>query len=199
MPAPDYHNYHKKVVSAAGRVDTDATPAQREALNFRQGTVFVHGLSIAIENPKGSYRCGVGENGKAWRRIMSAHYGRIKRTEGRDGEPVDVFIGDHPKSQLVFVISQLNADGSLDEHKVVMGTFNGNDARDLYLSHYPEGWKENRLGEIRGYTMKQFKKWLQTDAPIKSSRQSNKTAAIIDYRSVADRYPDLGLAAILNG
>jgi hypothetical protein len=176
MPAPDYHNYDRKVERAARRVDTEPTLAQREALNYRQGTVHVHGLTIAIENPKGSVRRGVGPDGKPWARTMVAHYGRIKRTVGRDGEPVDVFLGPDPDSQLVFVIDQLESSGDLGEHKVMLGCRNYPKARQLYLTHYPPNWARTNLGAIRGMTMPQFRRWLDSEAPVKK-RKPIKSAA----------------------
>lgn len=178
MPAPDFHNYDAKVDRAARRVDTDATDAQREAGNYRSGLVHMHGLSIVIECPKGSTRTGVGKDGKRWEKAMHAHYGRIKRTVGHDGEPVDVFIGDHPQSQLVFVVSQLTEDGDLDEHKCMLGTRHLREAKDTYLKHYPENWERTRLGEVRGMLMSDFKEWLASNHPVKNRRKSAGDEAV---------------------
>jgi hypothetical protein len=174
VPAADFASYPGKVETAAGRVDTDASDAQREALNYRHGRAHLHGLDVMIEVPKGAVRTGVGADGSRWSRRMHAHYGRIKRTVGRDGEPVDVFIGDHPDSQLVFVMSQLQASGDLDEHKCVLGCKNLTEARELYLCHYPANWARTRLGEVRGMTMADFKRWLASEAPVK--RRTKRSA-----------------------
>lgn len=172
MPAADFDNYHKRLSRAAGETETEVTDAQREAGNYKAGTLHFHGLTVKIENPLGSVRRGVGKDGKRWQRVMRAHYGRIKRTVGMDGEPVDVFIGSHPSSQLAFVISQLTDDGDLDEHKCVLGVRNGKEARELYLAHYPDGWADDRMGEVRGMFMPQFKAWLKTDNPVKARRKA---------------------------
>jgi hypothetical protein len=171
--------YADAVARHADRVHAAATPAQREANNFRQGHPWVHGLPLAIEYRKGEYRTGRGGDGKAWKRQMTCHYGRIKRTVGLDGEPVDVFLGDHPASPMVFVVSQLDADGNLDEHKVMMGFRTAADARRGYLSNYPAGWEKTRLGEIRGYYVTQFKQWLKSDDPVKN--RAAKAAAVPDW------------------
>lgn len=174
-----YHEYAGRLARAYKDVDTDATHAQREAMRARVGRCHIHGLDIRVEYPPGAYRTGVGADGKTWSRKMVAAYGRIKRTVGRDGEPVDVFIGEHPESQLVFVVDQLDAGGNLDEHKVVLATRNYQEARDLYLAHYPPGWADDRLGEVRGFHMPQFRRWLKTDAPKKNRAKSKSAADLI--------------------
>jgi hypothetical protein len=170
--SPEFDTYPDKIERAAGRVDLEASRAQREALNYRHGIAHVHGMTLMIEWPEGSTRVGAGAGGKVWRRKMKCHYGRIKRTVGLDGEPVDVFLGPHPESELVYVVSQLTGDGDLDEHKVMLGTRNLREARDLYLAHYPEDWAETRLGEIRGMTMRDFRRWLESSAPVKNRRKA---------------------------
>jgi len=189
MPAADYHNYARKVETAARRVDLDATDAQREAGNARVGKAYVHGLELAIERPKGSVRTGTAADGTTWSRRMQAHYGRINRTVGRDGEAVDVFLGDHPKSQLVFVVSQLHADGNLDEHKCMLGYTCHPDAKAAYLAHYPDNWERTRLGEIRGMLMDEFKQWLVSDAPKKTPTRK-RAHALADH-------PDPASAALV--
>ena len=168
--------YGKIVEEAAKRIDPNATSAQREALNFRHGHVHIHNLPIGVEWAKGDTRTGVDKDGKSWSRKMHAHYGRVKRTLGKDGDPVDVYIGDQPSSQIVFVISQLDSEGNLDEHKCILGTTNLAEAKKLYLSHYPDGWENERLGEIRMMVMPQFKKWLKSNAPVKN--KSSKKAFV---------------------
>ncbi len=186
MPAPDFHNYADKLHRAASRVDENPTDAQREALNYRQGKVFMHGLDIAIEYKKDSYRSGTDSSGKKWTRKMNAHYGRLRNTIGEDDEPVDVFIGSHPTSQLVFVISQLDDEGNLDEHKCLLCCINVKEAKDLYLSHYPDNWEDKHLGEIRTMTMPTFKKWLKTKYPVKNkkSKQAFIEVPVTDVNSV---------------
>ena len=170
MPELAFHTYAKKILRAASRVNTGATDAQREALNYRHGKANIHGLEIMIEYPKGSIRRGTNKEGKKWERVMQSHYGRLRRTVGLDGENVDVFIGEHPESQLVYVIDQLDEDGNLDEHKVVIGTRNVAEARKVFLDNYPKDWKDKYLGQMRGMTMQQFKEWLKSNSPVKNKK-----------------------------
>jgi len=161
--AMDKDRYERRqdrtIREAAEYTETDPTDAQIKAGNYKKGRFSWNGMQIVIENPRGSVRRGVSGNGSIWRRDMTAHYGYISGTKGTDGDQVDVFMGRNPESEVVFVICQTNADGSFDEHKCVLGCTNERKARDLYLSHYPKGWK---CGEVKAMTVKQFKEWVDS-------------------------------------
>jgi N12 class adenine-specific DNA methylase len=137
----------------------EPTAAQKEAGNYRKGHTRIHGLDIAIENPAGSKRSGTDAKGKEWSVDMQDHYGYIKRTEGADGDHVDVFIGQNPASQKVFVVDQYKADGSFDEHKVVFGANDLDDAIETYSRNYSAGWN---VGPVAEMSVDEFKDWLKT-------------------------------------
>jgi hypothetical protein len=149
----------RTIREAAEYTESDPTDAQIKAGNYKKGRFSWNGMQIVIENPRGSVRRGVASNGEIWKRDMTAHYGYISGTKGTDGDQVDVFMGRNPESEVVFVICQTNADGSFDEHKAILGTTNERKARDLYLSHYPKGWK---CGKVVAMTVAQFKEWLNS-------------------------------------
>lgn len=159
MPAT--HPYHARLRAAARQIDPSPTPAQIEAGNHRLGHVHIHGLNITIETAKGQVRSKIGKDGKRWSRTMKHAYGRIRRTEAADGDHVDVFIGDHPNTEAVYVIDQLKADGSFDESKAMLGFLSADDAKEGYLKHYPKGWKG--LGAITPLFMHDFKEWVYSD------------------------------------
>lgn len=144
----------------------EPTEAQKEAGNYKLGKIKVHGLNISIENPEGSTRSGTSPDGKQWSNTMGAHYGYLAKTEGADGDHVDVFIGDNPESEKVWIIDQVNQDGSFDEHKVLLGFKNKMLAREAYTSSYDKGWT---VGPITAMSIDQFKDWLQGDTtkPLK--------------------------------
>lgn len=146
---------------AAEATNTDPSDKQKEAGNYRKGKVKIHGLTIAIENPKGSTRTGTDEDGRDWSQRMAAHYGELSRSEGADGDAVDVFIGPDPEAEIAFVIDQVNRDGSFNEHKCLLGYLNEQAAREGYLANYEPGWKG--LGAITPMTVPQFKAWLTGD------------------------------------
>ena len=70
----------------------EPTDAQKKAGNYKVGRIKLGGLDISIENPQGSVRRGVDEDGKAWENRLQHHYGYIRGTEGNDGDHVDAFI-----------------------------------------------------------------------------------------------------------
>lgn len=95
-----------KIDKAAAKADTSPTEAQKKAGNYQKGHINVQGFDITIENPAGSERSGIDGDGRAWSITMQNHYGYFKRTEGKDGDQIDVFVGTNPESETVFVIDQ---------------------------------------------------------------------------------------------
>lgn len=166
----DDQGLRDRIAKAEGQTDTNPSEAQKESENYRKGKVTIHGLTVAIENPKGSTRKGVSKSGKAWETTMANSYGYIlKHVSEADGDHVDVFLGDHPESELVFVVDQVSPEsGRFDEHKVLMGFTNESDARSGYLNNYDKSWKG--LGDITSLTIEQFRGWLKkgdTSKPLK--------------------------------
>ncbi|MDA1378653.1 hypothetical protein PCI56_00820 [Plesiomonas shigelloides subsp. oncorhynchi] len=107
---------------------------------------------------------------------MAHDYGYIKRTEGADGDHVDAFIGDNPESQSVYVVDQRNADGTFDEHKVMLGFDDEASARAGYLANYSKGWKG--LGDIRAMTMDEFKGGLKRATLLDQQQKPLRQAMI---------------------
>ncbi|WP_275689486.1 hypothetical protein [Nitrosomonas oligotropha] len=104
--------------------------------NYKVGRVSLHGLSIAIEQPRGTYRTGIDQKtGKRWSSRMAAHYGYISRTKGADGDGVDCFVGPYPQSETAYAISQY-IDGRFDEHKIMLAFPDEESARNAYLHSY---------------------------------------------------------------
>lgn len=156
------------------KVDTNPTEAQKEAGNYKKGHIKVDGLNITIEQPKGSIRRGTDANGKQWESEMHNTYGYIRGTESVDGDHIDIFLSDNPTAGNVFVVDQINKDGSFDEHKVMYGFSDMESAKRAYLSNYEEGWQG--LGSITEVKKEDFKKW------IDSSKR--KTKPFAEYTSV---------------
>ncbi|WP_429170156.1 LPD38 domain-containing protein [Aeromonas rivipollensis] len=158
----------RQIEAARAEVAPEPTEAQREAGNYKKGHIKLQGLDIALENPKGSARSGTDQDGKAWHSTMAHDYGYIKRTLGADGDHVDVFIGDQPDSETVYVVDQVDPKtGKFDEHKVMMGFSDEQAAREGYLGNYEAGWKG--LGAIKAMPVESFKRWVSegdTKSPI---------------------------------
>ena len=157
-----------------GGMKSEPTEAQKAAGNYKMEHRRVDGHNISIENPKGSVRRGTGADGKQWESTMQNDYGYIRGTEGVDGDHIDVFLSDTPEQGDVFVVDQVNKDGSFDEHKVMYGFPSVEAAREAYLSNYEQGW--TGLGAITQVSKDEFKKWVQ------SSRR--KTKPFAEYKGV---------------
>lgn len=121
------------VAAAEAETNVEPTEAQKEAGNYKKGHVKIDGYDITIENPKGSVRRGTDASGKQWEQEMRNTYGYIRGTEGVDGDHIDVFLSDDPSQGDVFVVDQVNKDGSFDEHKVMYGFPDIESARKAYL------------------------------------------------------------------
>jgi len=140
----------------------EPTESQKEAGNYKKGHINIHGLDVTIENPQGSVRSGKDPDGKDWSVEMSAHYGYIRRTEGADGEQVDVYIGNNPESDRVFVIDQIDKESAkFDEHKVFLRVKTEEEAESLYDAHFSDGLGSERQGAITEMSIDQFKDWLK--------------------------------------
>ena len=164
----------EKIAKAEEETDVNPTEGQKEAGNYKKGHVRIDGYDITIEQPKGSVRRGTDADGKQWEQTMNNTYGYIRGTEGVDGDHIDIFLSDNPTEGNVYVVDQVNADGSFDEHKVMYGFQSAEDARAAYLSNYEEGWQG--LGTITEVSKEEFKKW------VNSSRR--KTKPFAEYKSV---------------
>lgn len=164
----------QKIATAEAETDTNPTEGQKEAGNYKKGHVRIDGYDITIEQPKGSVRRGTDADGKQWEQTMNNTYGYIRGTEGVDGDHIDIFLSDNPTEGNVYVVDQVNPDGSFDEHKVMYGFQSAEDARAAYLSNYEEGWQG--LGTITEVSKDEFKKW------VNSSKR--KTKAFAEYKSV---------------
>jgi len=134
------------------------TPAQIKAGNYAKGSFRLHGLRITIETPMFQSRRGK-EDGKPWSITCMAHYGYVNGTKGADGDAVDVFVGPVPESLRVYVVNQNAKDGSFDEHKVLLGFIDQDQACTAYMNSYEKGW--TGLGSVAACTIKQFKYWLK--------------------------------------
>lgn len=165
------------------KVDTNPTEAQKEAGNYKKGHIKINGFDITIEQPSGSVRSGKDANGKEWSVTMNNTYGYIRGTESVDGDHIDVFLGPDMNSDMVYVVDQVNTDGSFDEHKVMMGFSSLEDARSAYLSNYEEGWQG--LGNITGVALDEFKKWI--DSSIRKTKPFSEYKGIKREEDIAPR------------
>lgn len=160
------------------KVETNPTEGQKAAGNYKKGHVKIDGYDVTIENPAGSERSGVDENGKPWSVKMNNSYGYIRGTEGKDGDHIDVFLSGNMQgwNGTVYVIDQVKPDGTFDEHKVMYGFNSEKDARDAYLANYSEGWKG--LGNITAVSREEFKQWVDSS--------HRKTKPFAEYKKIQE-------------
>ena len=167
------------ISAAEAETDQNPTDGQKEAGNYKKGHVQVGTFDITIENPKGSVRRGKDANGKEWESKMNNTYGYFRGTEGVDGDHIDVFLSndiDGWDGRKVFVVDQYNPDGSFDEHKVMLGFNDADEAKSDYLSNYEKGWENGRRIDVSAVNLEDFEKW------IASSKR--KTKAFSEYSLV---------------
>ncbi len=174
---PSFHRVSIDDNTFAGRLargkqqtNTEPTEKQKEAGNYKKGHVSFGGYDFVIENPEGSMRRGKDADGNTWEQQMHNTYGYILGKKGKDGDHLDMFINDQADLDTwngnVYVVDQVNTDGSFDEHKIMYGFNSEAEAREAYLSNYSEGWKG--LGRITGVDKDTFDKWLDSsDRKIK--------------------------------
>lgn len=100
-------------------------------------TVDFQGINIRIDRPKGFVQEGKGQDGSPWKRVYKLDYGFIPRTDGGDGEGVDVFVGPNKDAPTAFWATQCKDDGSFDEFKVLVGFSSKEEAKRAYSNHIP--------------------------------------------------------------
>lgn len=153
-------NEVEKLKIAEQQTDTNPTETQKENGSYDKGRVTLSGIPIVIENPKGSVRRGIDSKGNAWSNEMLFTYGYIENTIGNDGDQIDIFIGDSIDNfSEVFIITQVDPCTRIfDEHKVMFGFNNQEEAYDGYCSCYSSDW--NGFGNIICFSIDDFKIWL---------------------------------------
>lgn len=155
----------------------EPTEAQKREGNYQHGHTEINGLKISIENPEGSTRSGMDASGNPWSVQMQSHYGYVLGTEGADGDHVDVFIKPGTPEDYhgkVYVIDQVNPDGSFDEHKAVIGAKSAREASDLYNANYSAGWEG--LGGIKAMSWDDFKAWAKGTKEAAAAEKSPESA-----------------------
>lgn len=167
------------VTAAAKETDPNPTPAQAEAENYRTGKAQWNGLTLSVENAKGSTRRGIGPDGTEWSVEMPAHYGRILGTKGADGDHVDFYMGDDETSDFALIVNQIDpSTGSFDEHKVILGARDRAEAMRIYERGFSDGSGPRRVGSSSEHTLEDLRSWLDNGdmksptVPVDGSRKA---------------------------
>ena len=169
----------EQIADASADVNISPTEAQKEAGNYKKGHVQVGTFDITIEQPQGSVRRGKDADGKEWESRMNNAYGYIRGAVGVDGDHIDVFLSndiDGWNGRKVYVVDQYNPDGSFDEHKVMLGFNDIDEAKSDYLANYEKGWEDGRRIDVTAVNLEDFEKWMGSS--------KRKTKPFSEYSSV---------------
>lgn len=134
------------LAETAKAVEMGPPPARNRARFPFKGTIALPGLPlIRVETPKGDTRSGTDRDGNPWSVVMPAHYGEFARTEGVDGDPVDVFVGPDEHAAHAYV-AHMAVPGTTryDEDKVLCGFRTRDEAEAILRRAY------NRPGLVLG-------------------------------------------------
>ncbi len=82
-----------------------------------------------------------------------------------DGEDMDVYLGDNYDAPYAYVIEQLK-DGQFDEYKAMLGFNSLEEARQVYLKHFPThpNWWEESVDGIYEVPMNEFRETVENHA-----------------------------------
>ncbi|HBI39457.1 MAG TPA: hypothetical protein DDY16_00715 [Tenacibaculum sp.] len=171
----------EKIKLAESFTDSNPTEEQARSGNYAKGCFTFEGFEIVIENPKGSVRRSYLDNGYQKHNKMTSTYGYIKGTIGKDGDELNVFIGDHVNSEFnVYVIDQKDqVTGVFDEHKIMFGYKSLKEAKNRYLECYDRNFEG--FYNISELTMQDFKKMLYSGLICRSP-----VSEILDPNNVSE-------------
>ncbi len=129
-------------------------------------TVDFQGIRIDIDRPLGFVQTGKDADGNDWSRTYQNDYGFIPKTNGGDGGSLDVFLGDDPKADTCFWVTQNKADGSFDEYKLFLGFPSERDALSAFAAHIPPRF----FGDVAAVPVNSLKAMLNLDPTILEKR-----------------------------
>jgi hypothetical protein len=168
--AEDEDYYHKlaqveKAHSVQWKANKNFRPVRK--INFQ-------GLDVSIEHDKGMTREWKDRDGSTGSTKMTYPYGYICRTNGADGEQVDVYVGPNKDSDKVFIVHQMAVPDftKYDEDKVMVGFESAREAKAAYLMHFND---PKFFGSMTTTDIESFKRMFvnkSIDAEYESLRRS---------------------------
>jgi diguanylate cyclase (GGDEF)-like protein len=155
------------------KIDKHPTEAQKEAGNYKKGHFKFMGFSVTTEHAPGEYREGKDKSGKKWRQKMANAYGYFARTEGKDGDEIDLFLGDYPETPVIQIVHQVDPKTRKpDEDKVMLGFRTPEEAKTAYLANYEKGWRG--FGSITQMLKPDFADWLDKQTKARAAKKKAK-------------------------
>ena len=106
----------------------------------------------------------------------------------KDGEPIDCYIGAHPKAPHVYIIDQINHEtGAYDEAKCMICFASEKQAVRSYKAAFSDGKGADRIGRVTEVSIPEFKEWLRDGntkkpyAPVKKGKQEMVADIVARY------------------
>ena len=118
-----------------------------------------NGLTLTIENPKGSVRKGIDPDGTPWETKMVYDYGYINKTDSMEigGDHLDYFQGPYKYAKKVYVIKIQDPETKIpEEDKCFLDFKTKGLAVKAFQQSYDEKWKQ-RINKIKTLPVKEFK------------------------------------------
>ena len=173
----------ERVKKAEERTNTNPTKGQKLGGNYKKGKVTIKGFKISIENPVGSIRSGIDDRGNEWSNKQLYTYGYFRGTIGRDGDPIDVYLGPVIDEEFdIYIIDQIDpVTKAFDEHKVMFGFRNSNEAQKAYMRCYSKDWQG--FGNITKMSIEKFRSWITNKEWIKNPAKRLNMSSKVDYQN----------------
>ena len=149
----------QEIQRAAGETELDPSEARKLTGNYRKGRFRLHGMEIAIENPKGSVRRGkdqAAKNGPSKCRTTTA---TSRRPKAKPTATTSIVSSGRIRQPPGRGDRRAEPHGRFDQHKVMLGWKSPQAAKKAYLSAYSRGW-QGFAGMVT-MTVSQFRNWLQ--------------------------------------
>jgi len=174
----------ERVKRAEEQTNTSPSEGQKRSGNYKKGKITLLGFQVSIENPKGSIRAGVDESGNQWQSEMKFTYGYFRGTVGKDGDPIDVYLGDKLNEKFdVYIVDQVDEKSkAFDEHKVMFGFGSEEEAKQAYISCYEDGWQG--FGNITTISLLKFRNWIGNKDAIKYPASKLNMSSRLDFKNV---------------
>lgn len=141
------------------------------------------GIPISVDRPKGFIQTGKSSDGEEWSRQYKYDYGFIPKTEGGDGDGLDVFLGPDKKSPEAYWALQQKDDGSFDEYKVFLGFDTKDEATAVFKDHIPK----KLLGGMVTMRIDMMKAMLGMDSTGANVSGTVKAASFVGFKDEVEK------------
>lgn len=155
----EHPEYYQALEEMENELEAEKKTAKAHKLSRRMK---FRGLDISIETDKGEKRHWYDpHNDTKGTTTMKFPYGYVRRTQGTDGDHVDVYVGPNEQAKNVYIVDQMKAPDfkAFDEQKVMIGFDSAAAAKKAYLDHYnsPKFFKSMKTMPFEDFKTKVLK------------------------------------------